>query len=223
VGFTRAGPDPRPPDNLRDYDLAVLGPLARSAADLELALGVLAGPGAADAVAWRLRPPPPRAGALPDYRVAVWFDDADTPLDDAVRGPLEDAVRALAAAGASVSTLVAPPIRLAEHERLTQQLVQGELTPTLAVPAFPHDHRPMAERTMVVNGEHRRYWEGLRWTALANVSALPATVAPVGPTAEGPPVGVQVLGPYLEDRTTIALAGPIAELTGGFVPPPGYR
>lgn len=280
---------PGPPDNLREYDMAVLGPLARSARDLDLALSVLAGPGRADAVAWRLRLPPPRRSALREYRVAVWFDDPGAPIDDAVRAPMEHAVRLLGAAGATVATLAEPPVGLAEHERLAQQLMQGEicedlparlyaellelasapdpsdgsehlrwardvtarkrdwnaadaqrqrlrvrwaelfdrfdavLTPALAVPAFPHDHRPDGERVVLINGEPRRYWELGRWPTLANVSRLPAAVAPIGMTADGLPVGIQVLGPYLEDRTAIDLAGRIAELTGGTAQPPGYR
>jgi amidase len=36
-------------------------------------------------------------------------------------------------------------------------------------------------------------------------------------------VGVQIIGPYLGDRTTIELARLLAEVTEGFVPPPGYQ
>jgi amidase len=41
-----------------------------------------------------------------------------------------------------------------------------------------------------------------------------------GPTPEGLPCGVQILGPCLEDATPIDVAGRIAEVTGGFAPPP---
>jgi amidase len=34
------------------------------------------------------------------------------------------------------------------------------------------------------------------------------------------PIGVQILGGYLEDRTTIAFAGMIEREFGGFTPPP---
>jgi amidase len=50
--------------------------MVRSAADLALGLEVLAGPDAADAVAWRLELPPPRNGGdVAGLRVATWFDD----------------------------------------------------------------------------------------------------------------------------------------------------
>jgi amidase len=51
---------------------------------------------------------------------------------------------------------------------------------------------------------------------------LPSTCAPVGATAGGLPVGVQVVGPYLEDRTTIDFARKLGDVVGGFKRPPGY-
>jgi amidase len=59
------------------------------------------------------------------------------------------------------------------------------------------------------------------WVALATVACLPATVVPVGRTPAGLPVGIQIVGPYLEDRTTLAVARRMEELLGGFVPAPG--
>ncbi|WP_234681444.1 hypothetical protein [Bradyrhizobium monzae] len=43
-------------------------------------------------------------------------------------------------------------------------------------------------------------------------------MVPVAPPPQ--PIGVQIIGPYLEDRTTIALAGLIEREFGGFVLPP---
>jgi len=36
------------------------------------------------------------------------------------------------------------------------------------------------------------------------------------------PIGVQIIGPHLEDRTVLAFAAGIEREFGGFVPPPGY-
>jgi amidase len=44
-------------------------------------------------------------------------------------------------------------------------------------------------------------------------------VVPVGRTASGLPVGIQIVGPYLEDRTTLAVGRLVEQLLGGFVPP----
>jgi len=45
---------------------------------------------------------------------------------------------------------------------------------------------------------------------------------PIGRSDEGLPIGMQIIGPYLEDRTTIAFAEFIEREFGGFVAPPGY-
>jgi amidase len=45
---------------------------------------------------------------------------------------------------------------------------------------------------------------------------------PVGLSPKGLPIGVQIVGPWLEDRTPLALAALMEREFGGFVPPPGY-
>jgi Asp-tRNA(Asn)/Glu-tRNA(Gln) amidotransferase A subunit family amidase len=54
----------------------------------------------------------------------------------------------------------------------------------------------------------------------ASLPGLPAVAAPVGLTAGGLPVGVQVVGPLYEDDTAIAFAQLLGELVGGYRPPP---
>jgi amidase len=96
------------------------------------------------------------------------------------------------------------------------------LTPVSPVPAIPHDHsRDMLTRTIMVNGKAQWYWDQQVWISLAGLAYLPATSAPVG-LADGLPVGVQIVGPYLEDRTTIDFAKKVADVIGGFQPPPGF-
>ena len=80
---------------------------------------------------------------------------------------------------------------------------------------------PFADRLIRSNGGSRPYTDMMGWTALATLTHLPATVVPVGRTAAGLPVGVQIVGPHLEDRTTLAVARQVEELLGGFTPPPG--
>jgi len=97
------------------------------------------------------------------------------------------------------------------------------LLPVVPVAAIPHDHaQPVAQRHITVNGEQRSYFDLFSWIAPATMAYLPATVAPVGRTPGGLPVGIQIVGPYLEDRTTIALAKHLASVVGGFEAPPGY-
>ncbi|NLP10780.1 amidase [bacterium] len=96
------------------------------------------------------------------------------------------------------------------------------LLPTAFVPAFKHDHRPWKERILETPEGPRRYGDLLFWISFATHTGHPATVVPVGLTKEGLPVGAQIIGPYLEDDTSIDLAMKIEELLGGFHPPKGY-
>ena len=64
------------------------------------------------------------------------------------------------------------------------------------------------------------YYDQLAWPAVATLTGLPATVAPIGHDDKGLPIGVQIIGGYLEDRTTIEFAGLIEREFGGFTPPP---
>jgi amidase len=94
------------------------------------------------------------------------------------------------------------------------------LCPAMPTPAFPHDHSPIEERRLDIDGKPIPYEDQFAWASIATLTGLPATVAPIGLSETGLPIGVQILGPYLEDRTTIAFAGLIEREFGGFVPPP---
>jgi amidase len=95
--------------------------------------------------------------------------------------------------------------------------------PVAVVPAIAHDHSaPFIERVLPLPDGSRSYLDLFGWVGLATVAYLPATVVPVGRTPNGLPVGIQIVGPYLEDRTTLAVARCVEELLGGFVPPPGF-
>jgi amidase len=75
---------PPPPGSLSAPDMAVAGPIARSAGDLELLLGVLAGADTQARAGWQAVLPGPRARRLQDYRVGLWLDDPALPVDDEV-------------------------------------------------------------------------------------------------------------------------------------------
>ena len=97
------------------------------------------------------------------------------------------------------------------------------LTPVNVVNAFPHTDAPKSERRLEVNGEAVDY-EALQtvYPSLGNLSGYPATAFPVGLTRSGLPIGLQAVGPYLEDRTPIRFAALVAREFGGFRQPPGY-
>jgi amidase len=58
---------------------------------------------------------------------------------------------------------------------------------------------------------------------MIGASYLPATVAPVGRSLEGLPVGVQIVAPHLADRTALGFARELGHVIGGFEPPPGVE
>jgi len=99
------------------------------------------------------------------------------------------------------------------------------LCPAFPTPAFAHDQSPdFARRTLAVNGVPQPYLGTLLgWPALAGLSSLPGTAAPVGFTRDGLPAGIQVVGPYLEDRTAIHVAKLVAEVAGGYAIPPAVK
>jgi amidase len=95
------------------------------------------------------------------------------------------------------------------------------LCPPMPTAAFPHDHTPeQGLRRIEIDGKSCPYLDQIVWPGIATVVGLPATAAPIGFSEEGLPVGVQIIGPYLEDRTTIAFAELIEREFGGFRPPP---
>ena len=96
------------------------------------------------------------------------------------------------------------------------------LCPAMPTPAFSHDHTPKLIRQLDIDGKLVVYDDQIVWAAIATLFGLPATVAPIGRTGTGLPIGVQIVGGFLEDRTTIAFAGQIEREYGGFVPPPGF-
>ncbi len=97
------------------------------------------------------------------------------------------------------------------------------LSPVVFTPAFAHDHRePKADRRIVTPEGPRNYWDVLRWIEPATLTGCPATSAPIGTTEAGLPVGMQVMGPYMEDATPITFAGLLSRELGGFTAPPNF-
>jgi amidase len=268
-----------------EVDLAVVGPMARSAGDLALALDVTAGPDDADAIAYRLALPPPRHAALADFRVLVVDRHPLLPTSDVVRAALDRLADGLRKAGCTVATTSPLLPDLAFVGRTYTQLfmafagadlpgesyrqMQGAaaalpsgdlslsalrlrssvishaqwiwldrmragiadqwralfrewdvvLCPVMPTPAFAHDHSDMTARQIAIDGEKVRYADQSMWPSIATLTGLPATAMPIGRSNDGLPIGMQIIGPRLEDHTTIAFAELIEREFGGFVAP----
>jgi amidase len=250
-----------------DADINVFGPIARSADDLELLLGVLAGPEPERAHAWRLDLPPSDAQNLGDLRIGTWLDDAACAVDTEYLGMLRDAVSRLSDAGAKIDD-DRPAVTFAEQSGLFARMILPAISPSLPddtadaasgshrewlraeedrtrfrrtwstwfadhdlllcpvmiTPAFPHDTEgDMLERTIVVNGETRPLIDTITWLGLIGVVGLPSAVVPIGRTAAGLPVGIQVVAPYLHDRRAVRAAQLVSEVLGGYTVPPGFE
>ncbi len=95
------------------------------------------------------------------------------------------------------------------------------LCPVILRPPFPHLHEGnFGDRVLEVGGVERPYTDTVWWTILIGMAYLPATVVPAGRTATGIPVGVQIVAPFLEDRTSLAVARALNDGLGGITPPP---
>jgi amidase len=106
-------------------DISVVGPMARHAEDIALALRVLAGPDVLQLAAWQLELPPPRRRRLGEFRVAVWANSALCEIDAGVRERFEAAVAAIARTGAAVDENARPDIGDGEHHRLFMTLLRA--------------------------------------------------------------------------------------------------
>ncbi len=251
---------------LTDADINVFGPIARGADDLDLLLGVLAGPEPERAVAWRLELPACEVAGLTDFRIGTWLDDPASPVDAEYHALLRAAVDRLADAGAKIDD-DRPPVDFAEQRGLFGRMILPAISPSfpdelgddyagphrawlraeeerarlrrtwadwftghdllllpvMTTPAFPHDHRPeMLERTIEINGEERSLVSTIDWLGLIGIVGLPSAVVPIGRTAGGLPVGMQIVAPYLQDRRAVRAAQLVEPVLGGYAPPPGF-
>jgi len=237
-------------------ELAVIGPLARTAEDLDLALNVIAGPDIDEAAAYRLALPSPRPRSLAECRILV-LDTHPRAATDAV---IREAVARVAAdadkAGATVAresallpdlsaaqdgylgmlgaimtrgvpgvtgvisahewfTLLDQQARLRRQWRALFESFDAVVAPTFGTVAYPHVDQPdMRASTLVIDGEPTVYGLQVAWPGVATFPGLPATAVPVGRTPQGLPIGLQVIGANLHDRTTIAIAGWLHAVSG---------
>ena len=97
------------------------------------------------------------------------------------------------------------------------------ICPIMPTPAYLKDHAPDQEtRRINIDGKDYPYPDQLAWPGIATLPGLPSTAIPTGLSPSGLPVGVQIVGPWLEDRTPLQLAELIEREFCGFVPPPQF-
>ncbi|MBI2993095.1 MAG: amidase [Gammaproteobacteria bacterium] len=275
-------------ETLQSVDIAVIGPLGRSATDLELALSIIAGAEGPEADARPLSLPQARRTELKNFRVALVVDDPFAEVDQAVQERLHALGEFLRHEGAEVAlgarpnldseqlyilymTLIgaaasarlsdeqfaqlrerARGVTLATRETAIAEAFGATLThrdwlgldeerrrhgrewrafferfdlllcPPLSTAAFPHSTVPPQQRKLLVNGHEVDFENQLFWAGFGGMFYLPASVAPIGFTPDGLPVGVQIIGPQFGDLTCLRFARLLEENYQAFVPPPGF-
>ena len=262
--------------------LAVSGPMARYAEDLEASLNILAGTEYPDSKAFKWTLPQARHEKLSDFRIGFVLEDPAVPVSVETKSVLESAIRACEKTGAIVREGWPEGFRLGEMFETylfllgaldfslmppqRQQLLRPEiearsdamakgslatfaewqsrnikrlayralwekffesvdvfLLPTNFTAAFRHDTSSIVTRTIPLpEGGAQPFVNMLAYIVPATVTGCPATTAPAGLSKSGLPVGIQIVGPYLEDATPIRFAQLLAREIGGFQPPKGY-
>ena len=290
IGHIPPLPGPYSGEYTGDFDIAVAGPLARSAKDLDLVMGLIASSERSQLTASKSKLQRTREKILKNYKIGLWLEDPSFPTDINVLDCLQNAVDTLAKSGArieekrpdidysrshemylqlaSAATSAALPQaefeemldavkNLSDEDRTEEALsIKGKtmlhrnwlnlnstrmmmretwteffkefdilLCPTVSVTAFPHDQtEDFYARRLVINGKSRSYFDTVvAWAGLTGMVYLPSTIVPVGLAKNGLPVGMQIVAPYLQDRTSIYFAGLVEDTLGGFTPPPDYE
>jgi amidase len=238
VGYKLALPPARHPD-LKSFRVLVVDahPLCPTAASVQTALNELADRlGHAGVSIARTSPLVPDLAEMARLHVELVTAERSAALPEDVYQRVESIAKALPADDDSLAAARVRGVafshrdwiwatrrqrRMREQCRELFKLFDVILCPPMPTAAFPHDHsKERQTRHVNIDGKQVPYAHQIVWASMATVSGLPATVVPIGTSEEGLPIGVQIVGPYLEDRTTIAFAGLVEREFGGFVQPP---
>jgi Asp-tRNA(Asn)/Glu-tRNA(Gln) amidotransferase A subunit family amidase len=255
--------------------LGVVGPMARTVADLQLLFEVMSGPHHGDPSS---APVPLRKLTLEELkqtRIGYFEDDGRTPVTAETRLAVRAAADGLRRAGFEVELFrpdnlerirqlwwklfgtaggmvlgpltkgreadLSPMLKeflgwaMAEpaHTGITlldtwlqcdevrsQFLVQMQafpivLCPAAAIPAFRH-----GERSWQIEGQTVKYLDAWSYTEWFNLLGTPAAVVPVSQSAEGLPIGVQIVGRPWEEEVVLAVAAEVERECGGYRRPP---
>lgn len=108
---------------LTPSDISVIGPLARSARDLRLAVDLVAGADELHQPGWQIALAEPKQKSLKDYKVAVWLDEAIAPVDETMKARVLQVAKLVEAAGGQVDYEARPDFdAAASHDCYTNLL-----------------------------------------------------------------------------------------------------
>ncbi len=255
--------------------LGVVGPMARTVADLKLMFEVMQGPDDSDTssapvpVSWL------RDDETKKSRVGYFEDDGRTPVTREIRAAVRTAAEALRGAGFKVERfcpegleearilwkkffvvcggmLLRPMFRGCEHDLsptlkqflewsaaepvltaeslleawIARDVLRGRffaqmrkypilLCPPAAIPAFRH-----GERSWQIDGKTVSYLDAWSYTEWFNLLGSPGAVVPVSHSAEGLPIGVQIVGRPWKEEQVLAVAAALEKECGAWKIPP---
>lgn len=244
--------------------IGVVGPMARTVADLKLLFEVMQGPDDGDPCAAPVPLRWPSGEEIKNLRVGYFEDDGRTPVTPEIRAAVRTAAEALRRMGFQVEPFrpegleearllwkkffvkcagmlirpmfrgreddVSPILRQflewsdAEPELTGESLLDAWirrdvaraeflaqmkkypilLCPPAAIPAFRH-----GERSWLIQGKTVNYLDAWSYTAWFNLLGNPAGVVPVSHSAEGLPIGVQIVGRPWEEEQILGVAAVI--------------
>ncbi len=191
------------PGDLAPTDIAVVGPLARSAEDLRLAVGLLAGADGPAERGWRLDLPGPRQKDLRGYRVGILLSDPQAEVARSYQNAIAALARWLEVEGVTVEVGAKPDfptgtamevytmlLRAATSKRLSDEMIAqaGEDLAGLPADTFPYRRRMLESQTMLhrdwLRWNERRYelmagWEA--WFETYDLLLCPAASSPAFP------------------------------------------
>jgi Asp-tRNA(Asn)/Glu-tRNA(Gln) amidotransferase A subunit family amidase len=254
--------------------LGVVGPMARTIADLALLFEVIAGPDDGDPNA---APVPLRRfdhTALLRTRIGYFEDDGRTPVTAETRSAIQRAVQALRDQGFTVEpfvpeglddalrlwhalfidgvatvlrqaykgreddmhSIVREILRFSEQDppltaeslldvlfgrdvvraKFLEQMQRYPilLCPVSAIPAFRH-----GERSWTIGHRTVRYPDAFSYSQYFNLLGNPAAVVPMARSAEGLPIGVQIVGRPWEEERVLAISHCVEQARGWKEPP----
>ncbi|HET9305029.1 MAG TPA: amidase family protein, partial [Candidatus Sulfotelmatobacter sp.] len=255
--------------------IGVVGPMARTVADLKLLFEIMQGPDNGDTCAAPVPLCWPGEDELKRLRVGYFEEDGRTPVAPEIRQAVRTAADALSRAGFQVEPfhpegleearvlwkkffvkmggmLIGPMFHGREHDEspIMQEFLQWsaaepELTaaslldawierdslrasfleqmqkypillcPPAAIPAFRH-----SERSWMIEAKPVHYLDAWSYTEWFNLLGNPAAVVPVSHSAEGLPIGVQIVGRPWEEEKVLAVAALIENECSAWKAPP---
>ncbi len=255
--------------------IGVVGPMARTVADVQALFEVMQGPDDGDACAAPVPLRWPSDAEVKKLRVGYFEDDGRTPVTPETRAAVRTAAQALRDAGFQVEPfrpegleearglwkkffvtaggmLIRPMFHGREQELspvlkqflewsgaeppltgegllaawISRDLLRANflaqmqkypilLCPAAGISAFRH-----GERSWTIEGKTVEYLDAWSYTEWFNLLGNPAAVVPVGHSAEGLPIGVQIVGRPWEEEQVLMVAAALERECGGWKIPP---